>query len=422
MIRRFHYSVVIATLLILVVASYLAFDSESDYEPSLPVMTIDTEDGAAVESKEVFTDCTITVSNTESEYALDDESGEIRGRGNTSWNQPSWWTMPKKSYRISFDDPVDLFGNGSATDWTLIANYIDQSLSRNLFAYAIADEIDAPYTTSTQCVVLYLNGIYQGVYLVCEQVEIGPDRVGEIEKDYSSVEGSGYMVEQFISNWDDPVEGVDYFTVDGMKFHPSGLRNDTWTEENFDYISGYVDSCWSAICSGNWSRVTGLIDADSFARTYIVQELFHNRDVAGASIFMYKQPYGKLVSGPVWDFDNSSGNGTGLKEKDPDQLWAADMNLWYSKLLGYDEFRGIVGSILEERHDGIVDRIDSEFAYVMRYSDDFKQNFAKWPITGALVGSNPLEFLAMDTWHEHVEYLCDWLKASLDHLMDVYCS
>lgn len=419
--RRNAFALV--ALIILLLSMLVLLPEDDDYEPGLPVIDIDTENGASIDSKTEYVSCKVSVTNTDVEYLIDSAPCDIRGRGNTTWNQPSWWTCPKKSYRLSFDDPIDLFGNGSATDWTLIANYFDQSLCRNLFAYAVADTIDAPYTTSAQCAVVYLNGTYQGVYLVCEQVEIGPDRVGETDKDYSVPESSGYLLEQFINNWDgkEGEQGTDYLTVDGMNFSISGTNNPTWTQANFDYIDQYMQDTWNAISSGTWSEVERYVDTVSFARTYVVQELFHNRDIPGASVYMYKEPSGKLVSGPVWDFDNSSGNGTGLDNMDPDTLWAGEVNRWYKTLLGYDQFRTLVGEVLEQEHDSIVDAVNNQTDYVFQYRSDFEENFEKWPILGAMVGSNPLQFLVLDDWKEHVEYLRDWLFESLSYMESVYC-
>lgn len=421
--RRFLIAMVLVAVLLLS-ACILAVSDQSKFEPTLPVMSIQTEDGAEVVSKEAYVDCTISVSNADSSYTFENADGKIRGRGNSTWDVPSYWYMPKKPYRISFDQPVDLFGNGAATDWTLIANYTDQSLSRNAMAYAVGRAVDAPYTTTTQCINLYLNGVLQGVYLLCEQVEIGESRV-DIDKDYTSLD-TGYLVEMDETAYGEREEGVEYFTMSDDEFGQRAYRirdmGKDWSDENFDYIEEVFNDAWDALHSGSWSLVVSRIDADSFARTYIVNELFNTQDVTDASFFMYRPAGGTVHSGPVWDFDNSSGNATNLKSKDPRYLWAAETNPWYAALLSYPEFVQMVSDILNEKQDAIRDAIDEQASYALSHAVDYKKNFEKWPVRGALVGSNPLEFLVIDEWRDHVAYLSDWLHASLDYMLGIYCS
>lgn len=209
--HRHFYVLMAVVALVLLCGFIIAYDDGNDFNPTLPVVSIETEDGDPIVSKDTYLDCSVTVSNSLDIYNFSDAPAEIRGRGNSTWDVPSYWYMPKKPYRLSFDAPVDLFGNGSATDWTLIANYTDQSLSRDLYAYSIGDCIGSSFTTSTQCVNLYLNGTYQGLYLVCEQIEIGDGRV-EIESDYRYTD-TGYLVEMDATAPGERTEGVEYFRM-----------------------------------------------------------------------------------------------------------------------------------------------------------------------------------------------------------------
>lgn len=181
------------------------------------------------------------------------------------------------------------------------------------------------------------------------------------------------------------------------------------------------NAAWEALHSGDYSRMVQYIDTDSFARTYIVNELFHTQDIADASFFMYTVGGSdKIYSGPIWDFDNSSGNATNLVSKDPDKLWACDENPWYHALLQYPEFREEVCTILADRSDDIRSCISDLTGYIISKEVDFQENFVKWPVVGALTGSNPLEALAITEWENYVYYVRDWLLESLSHLNGVY--
>lgn len=98
------------------------------------------------------------------EKTLDKELKQIKGMGNASW------TAPKKPYNIKFDKKTDLFGMGSAKKWTLLANYYDESLLRNVYGWEYAKAFGLYHTSEYQHVDLFVNGNYLGNYVICESV------------------------------------------------------------------------------------------------------------------------------------------------------------------------------------------------------------------------------------------------------------
>lgn len=415
-------AVLVAAIVLVVVLDEISESDSGDY--TLPVIRIETEDGESIESKDAYVDCEVTIINTDSQYRLDGADGKIRGRGNSSWDKPSYWYMPKKSYKLVMDEAVDMFGNGTATTWTLIANYVDPSLSRNYMAYSIGSAIGLEFTTSTQSVNVYLNGLYQGVYLMCEQVEVGEGRV-DIDTD-TSKDQFGFLVE--MDGWivsEGGIEGLDYFAVGGNTYtiRSHDREDGNFDDDDFQYVKGYIASSYDAVRSGDYAMVQQYIDVRSFALTYIVNELFHTKDISSGSVYMYKDQGGKLTSGPLWDFDQSSGNNNNLKANDTKRLWAATENCWYAGLLEYDEFRALVAEELRSSYDTIIGTMDDCMEYLREHRYDFKHNFSdKWPMLGALTGTNPLQFLTMDKWKQHIIYLYNWLESSLDYMVSVYCA
>ena len=108
-----------------------------------PTLYIITEDYKDITSKEEYINCTISVDDINyPEYNLNCSKARIKGRGNSTWG------MPKKPYRIKFDEKTNLFGNGENKDWTLIANYCDPSQIRNYLAYSIGSIFDNLYYTT----------------------------------------------------------------------------------------------------------------------------------------------------------------------------------------------------------------------------------------------------------------------------------
>lgn len=397
----------------------------------LPIIQINTQNAAPIVSKEDYVKCNVSVFNTDYQYQLDNESAKIRGRGNTSWGKP------KNPYKLKFNSKIDLFGNGKAKTWTLIANYADPSLVRNYLAYSVGsvfDELEG-YTTTTQNVELYLNGEYLGVYLVCEQTETGKTRVN-IPEDLVDKKGNvvapsdvGYLLELDGRAVDEGVEGVDYFLVDSTPYaiKTPDTEDEAFSSDYVDYISGYLSDCYNAVQGNDITAVQNLIDLDSFAATYIVHELFNCVDCGSLSFYLYKKPDGKLYSGPLWDFDLSVGNCDYYTYDDsfenvtnPEFLWAEYVNAWYSNLLKFDEFKDIVKNQLASYKDTIIATINACVDNVNACENAFNRNFEKWQTLGTYVWPNTPEMVAITTWEGQVDYVKDWLTDSLNYLISVY--
>ncbi|RIA78436.1 CotH protein [Anaeroplasma bactoclasticum] len=247
----------------------------------LPIMEIYTQDNAPIISKDEYVNCNVSVSNALYEYCFDSLSGKIKGRGNSTWN------MAKKPYKLKFDKKIDLFGNGKAKTWTLIANYCDKSMIRNYIAYSMGKLLESDYVTSTQFIELFLNGEYLGVYLVCEQNEVGENRV-EIDESYRDV-NTGYLLELDRRAPDEGIEeGKDWFKLNSYPYAIKSPEPDDplYTVEFTNYIKEYLNTSFNSILSKNYEDVKNYIDVDSFAKTYIVHEIMNMLDVSVSSFYI----------------------------------------------------------------------------------------------------------------------------------------
>lgn len=396
---------------------------------NLPDFYVNTKDGEDITSKEEYLTCSVTVDYEDTQYEFESAPAKIRGRGNSSWG------MPKKSYKLKFDSKVDLFGNGSAKTWTLIANYCDPSLARNYLAYSVGSLFETqPYTTSTQFVQLYLNGEYNGVYLVCEQVQTGKTRVN-IDEDFDVVD-TGYLLELDVR-----IEGeqwLDYVSVYDSHFKtrhyqikspdPEDVADAGYDKADYaQFIGEYLSSCMDALVSGTYQEICGLVDVESFAESYILNELFNPQDVGDSSFFIYKKKGGKIYSGPVWDYDISTGNcdyPSGFYTQDlssnPNCLWAKELNPWYYYLLRHEEFKTLVAQKLAHYSKTIEEKITQCVEYLYRREDAFKKNFEVWNIIGTYVWPNPSALVNLKSWRAHVNYVQSWLAKSLKYMKSVY--
>ena len=402
----------------LIFSGFLIYDKHKMTKAlDLPMVYIETENDEKIVSKEEYLNCEISISNTVEKFELDSEKARVKGRGNSTWFEYS-----KKPYKIKFDKKVDLFGHGKAKEWTLIANHGDQSLMRNYLAYAVANKFENfKYTTSTQYVDLYINGDYAGVYLLCEQVEVGENRV-EIDENLENVD-TGYLLELDDKIVNEGEQGKDWFASNGKTF---AIKSPDTDDEEFiadhvNFIKNYMDNCFNALKSNDYSKVCELIDVESFAESYIMNELFKTTDVFLSSFYIHKDAGSKLSAGPAWDYDLSSGNCMYDNHSTETDYLYAKKNIIFNYLLQYDEFALLVGEKLAVYKNVIEETILKEIEFVKEnYSRSIERNFDRWNVLGKTLWGNSETVASIDTWEEQVEFLKDWLFESLDYMVEVY--
>ncbi len=147
------------------------------YCSKLPVVYIDTNDGAGIYDKQNYKGAVMHVQGNDTfngaTTTLYDGGISIRGRGNSTWNT----SFNKLPYKLKLDEKTDLFGFGKSKHWALLANYMDESLIRNTTSYDLAGKMGIePYLKSTH-VELILNGVYSGNYQFVGNVRIDTGRV-----------------------------------------------------------------------------------------------------------------------------------------------------------------------------------------------------------------------------------------------------
>lgn len=381
----------------------------------LPIISIVTENNEQITTKESYVNCLVTIVGTEN--GLADEPARIKLRGNSTLG------LDKKPYKLKFNEKVDLFSEGKAKEWTLLANHMDYSLSRNYLAYSVAAVLDnLKYTTSVHFVDVYLNGRFLGVYTLCEQVETGKNRV-DIPDGLEDTD-TGYLIEMDARA---PGEGEldrDYFVTEGgmpYAIKSPDTEDEAFTSAHVDYIKGYVTAALAALDSGDWSSVEEYIDVYSFADGYILDELFKPCDIGFSSFYMYKDAGGKLCRGPVWDYDLSSGNSHVPLSNARNEVYSGSANPWYARLLTYSQFRTILGTELSAKCEAIEAALDDCFTEIERIKPSLERNFEIWDVLGKFTMEwNGADACAIETLDAQIEYLEEWMEDSLEWLIDKY--
>ncbi len=324
----------------------------------------------------------------------------IKGRGNSTWG------MAKKPYNIKLSKSTNLFGMGKAKNWCLIANYEDHTLIRNQIVYGMGEAIGMTETPACLNVDVYINGEYHGVYLITEKVEIKENRVEIFDlegatEDCNTAELDTYAQKGFVGDlsafiegtqrWCDipnnpeditggyllelelasryPEEASGFVTNQGQ---PVVIKSPEYaTEAQAKYISNYWQEMEDALYSADGYNSIGkhyseYIDLVSYARAYIVQEWTGNWDAGLSSNYFYKDLNGKLVAGPLWDFDTSLKNYDGREGynlKDPTTWHAKVRDLYYNSWFGYGTVKSTPNIYaLGFRHSDFIDTVWDEWS------------------------------------------------------------
>lgn len=243
---------------------------------------------------------------------------KIKGRGNTTWQKT------KKPFNVTYDKAVSIDGMEKTKKLSLLANYQDSALIRNRFLQDLSDAVAMPYASDSRFVDVYMNGVYLGSYQVTQKVDIGKNNlVPEIDDD-THLNEDGTLKEEFpfICEVDSSAkEGEDYFiqtSVARCKLTLKGPEleeGDPYYDEILNIAKTKFDAMFTAVRTDS-ANMGELVDIDSLTKIYLINELSKNWDVGVSSLyFVYKQADDgtwKFFASPVWDYDNSLGNATGV--------------------------------------------------------------------------------------------------------------
>ena len=369
----------------------------------LPVMRINTAGGAAIESKEEYVSAHMTLTEdvlTRGPGDVIEADLQIKGRGNSSWVQP------KKPYRLKFNEKVALLGEHKDKSWVLIANYTDKSMIRNHLAFALGKMSKLDWTPNSHFVELYLNGQYNGTYLLCEKINISNHRVA-VGDDGFIFEVTGKATE----------EENPYFTTGAIDY-PIQIKAPTveWGSADFIYAGNFVSDCENAIFAGSSDLWSTYLDLDSFVDWYLIHEISKNEDsMFHVSCFMNMKRGGKLKMGPIWDFDIAFGN---VKEESNTTAMLPegtelDWSQWYTRLM-YD--RTFVKKLKERyayfySHKNEIMSFINQDAHYLRYAA--QENERKW---GTLYHYTYKQYDIWGSYQNEAQSLKDWLDRRMEWL------
>ena len=318
--------------------------------------------------------------------------GEFKGRGNSSWVY-----YDKKGYQLKFPEEISVLGMHAAKKWVLLAGASDSTLVRTKLALDAAAVLPFPFTPKAEYADLWVNGDYRGLYLIAEKAEIGPSRV-------NLTSGHGILAEfdnAFYAGED------DWFEDELEQFFALKEAQGDDPETDFDAFEEKVNALDRALTAQNWTLVSDLIDAESFAASLLVNEYFSNRESATTSFYWYMDgPSGKLCAGPVWDFD------TCMAVEDVASAYYVFQNPYYLRLIDFDEFEDVLQRMYAEYGAALKNAAAAQKALQLKVASSANANFMRYDVLGT---ADAKKHYFLETWEENMDLQYDWLKERAEH-------
>ncbi len=357
--------------------------------------------------RESYRDCTIRVIDVYGNVVEDaDSSIKIRGNSTSSG--------AKKPYNFKFSGKTEILGMGKAKKWCLLANCYEKTLFRNEMVFDFArNSTVLQYTPDSRFVDVYLNGVLQGNYILCEAVEAGSTRV-DID-----IDNGEYLLERDVRE----DEGTVYINSPmlGIRF---GINEpEEPTQEQVDELNRFLYKAEKALNSGDITEIEKYFDLESIVDFYIVLEYFKQVDVSvGSTRFYIKN--GKIYGGPVWDFDLTMGNclasyytaynNVGGSGKSCEGIYCnVDWFKYFNRVPEFAEMRNhrylelqnAIVNLYTDTGDG-ANYMDT---VLETYGDSFARNYdeAGWKVD---IVYSSLERIPDKTYEQNVAYLRTWLR------------
>ena len=386
----------------------------------LPVVSINTIGAIDVTvSKETYRPGTISFISTGAD-SLYQDSMNVKGRGNASW------LFDKKPYKVKLAHKHKVLGMpAKAKDWTLINNYGDKTLMRNLVAFEVSRRFGMKYTPAAQPVDVFFNGEFKGNFQLCDQIEVNKNRVEIAEMDTSCTTlpnlSGGYLIEiDDYANQSTNYFYSTYYRTPITIHHPS---DDEILRVQKNFLMSRYGSLEQVLRSDTYtSKLYGYrskMDVNSFLDYFLINEVCGNMDTFWSMYMSLDRDSDKFYTGPVWDFDIAFNNDY--------RTFPLDNKTEFTCRIGGDNAPGTLdffnrlmsdpAFVSDMKHRWSIarycDRINAEslvslvdsLAGVLQQSQAL--NFKRWPILNSKVHMNPR---AAGSYVGEVTYLRDFIK------------
>lgn len=325
-------------------------------------------------------------------------------------------------------EKVKLLGLPEDNNWVLLAPYHDRSLIRDPLVY----QLSRPYfefTPKCKFCEIIVDGIYYGVYILCEKPSKGKNRLNFTAPGDSGDELTGdYMVE--IDRDNEPHFVLKYKMYDHdicAKYHfpdyeEMSSEQMAYIKQRFDELEDVLSSDGFADKENGYSKY---IDVENFINYQLMTEFCQNPDGYRLSTYIYKRrdsvdPRFKITP---WDYNMTFGNNiaagdflyeqwvyekgqeAGLLGKLPVPFWwkrlTEDEAYWKRMKERWAELRT---STLSDQH--VTEMMDS-LVNEVTIGGACERNYQAWPIWDKEI---PLAPTTATNYDEEIALMREWTK------------
>ena len=258
-----------------------------------------------------------------------------RRGSSTITNVKTNFNLEARKDRDDFDKDVALLGMPDGADWVFHAPYnFDRSVMHNPLAYALSNNIGRQAMRTRMAEVFVevsggaltfsgaASGDYFGLYNVMEKIRRGKDRVDVRKLDPYDNDAVG-KTGGFIFKIDRRDAGDTGFAAGGYAegtlavpgvgtawYYPNEtIVKAPQRDPQEQHLIGYVNSFKAALDSAGYANpVTGYaawLDVAEAVDHHLLNVWCFNVDALRLSGFLHKERGGKLLYGPIWDFDRA---------------------------------------------------------------------------------------------------------------------
>ena len=345
----------------------------------------------------------------------------VRVRGSSTAGAAKYSMNVEARNELDEDKDVAPLGLPAESDWILSGRYtFDRTLIHNPFIFEISNQIGR-YAMRTRFCEIYNNefggslntGDYFGVYTLMEKIKRGPDRVDIARLDPTDnaepdISG-GYILKI------DRADPGDSVTINAAnqtlrwvdpKSNERTAQQQTWIT---NYMNGFGDALFGLDARDPVTGYAAWCDVDSFIDHQLLNVVPKNVDAFRLSAYMHKDRGGKLVAGPIWDYDRSMESTDGRdnnfnvwRGEGGDQgtdffhyPWYnqmfSDTNFWQRWIDRFWELRQ--GAFSNANFDAVADAMADEIR------ESAARNFARWTAVPPRFGG----------WQGEIDHMKQWL-------------
>lgn len=416
----------------------------------LPLVRIYTGGKPIVDDPRIVARMGIIHNGPEQINQLSDPYTDYDGRITIEIRGQSSQMFPKKAYAFETQDSlgenlnVSLLGMPAENDWILYAPYSDKSMLRNAVTFGLARKLDY-YASRTVYCELFIDDVYQGVYLMMEKIKVDDNRVNIARMDTSDNTGDaitgGYI---FVNDKTDKInstyiEGVTGFTSSPDPSYPNakdviyqyyqpGPYELTTAQK--EYITGAIKEAEEVLISTVFSDpdigYNSYFNTGSFVDFMLINEISKEVDKYRYSSYMYKEADsrgGEIFAGPPWDFNLGYGNvdywDEGLKTSgwlfDDLQPYTWSLVFFWARLMEDPWFYDLASTRWHQLRQGAFSNENVQYMIdsLTGLLDGAQQrNYERWPILGTYVWPN-YDWQG-NNYTDEVEYFSDFLFARME--------